>query len=163
MSSNLEPFAQLMEYIVDKIRTKSTFITNPENVVIGESLSLLDKPDKMFPRAELLIVKDKANGFIDQRQINHSLRISIGGHIKRDQDLTTPQDMYDAVSFGNEIMNVIYTMHEDNIQGIEICDGFIQVGGFNEIFYEYELFPRTTTVIVIAEVQIETYDTFTNN
>jgi len=157
-------FSQFMDFLINDIRANSTYIKDPDNVVIGESLSMLDKPDSYFPRAEALITKRKYNGWLDQRILNQSFRFSIGAHLRREHDHTTEEDMYDALDWGDELMRSIYNMHEVAIQqGPDaICEGFIQVSGFPEVFAEYELFPRITTVILVAEVEIQLRDTNKN-
>lgn len=154
-------FSQFMNFLVEDIRNGDNIFTDPSNVVIGESLSMLDKPDSYFPRAEMLITKRKYNGWLDQRMLNQSFRFSIGAHIRRKHDHTTDEDMFDALDLGDQLMQTIYNMHNVAIQkGPEtICDGFIQVSGFPEVFAEYELFPRITTVILVAEVEIQLVDT----
>jgi hypothetical protein len=163
--ANNESFAQFLNYILNDIREKSSYIKDADNVIIGESLSMLDKPDSFFPRAELLISKQKYNGWLDQRMLNQSFRFSIGAHLRREHDNTTEEDMFDALNWGQELMNTIYNMHETAIQDgpNTICDGFIQISGYPEIFCEYELFPRITTVILVAEAEIQLLDTYTNN
>jgi len=160
-----ESFSKFLNFILKDIRENSTIITNPENVIIGESLSLLDKPDSAYPRVELLISKQKYNGWLDQRILDQSFRFSIGAHLRREHDDTTEEDMFNALNWGQELMNSLYKLHEVAIQqGPEaICDGFIQMSGYPEIFCEYELFPRTTSVIIVAEAEIQLLDTYTNN
>jgi hypothetical protein len=152
-------YAQFMNYLLTDIRSKFDLIPDDKNVVIGESLSLLDKPDSYFPRAELLITKQKYNGWRDQRVLDQSFRFSIGVHLRRAQDETTEEDMYTALDLGSELMSLIYDMHRAKIQGVPICDGFIQIGGFPEVFYEYELFPKITTIILLAEAEVQLQDT----
>jgi len=165
MAVNKESFAQFLHYLLNDIRDNYSYIKDSKNVVIGESLSLLDKPDSDFPRAEILIQKQKYNGWVDQRVLDQSFRFSIGVHIRRVKDETTEEDMFDALNAGQELMKTIYRMHETVIDkgAGAICDGFIQIAGFPEIYYEYEIFPRTTTIILIAEAEIQLWDTYTNN
>lgn len=159
-----EPLADFIENLLTKYKNEGTFATDPSNVVIGESrYGLANKPDSAFPRLELLISKLKYDGFIDQRIVNQSFRISVAGHIRRDTDDTTSEDMYQAIQWGREMVRLLYTFHTDKIAGTSPCDGFIQIGGFPEVFFEYELFPKVTSVILMAEAEVQLTDIFTNN
>ena len=158
---NRKVYAAFLETLMAKIRNNSEIDIPPKNVVIGESLGMLHFPDGYFPRAELLISKQKYNGFIDQRIVDRALRFSIGLHIKRADNVTTDEDMYDALDLGDNLMKLIYSLHDDAIaNGREsICPGFISMSGFPEIFTEYELFPKVTSVILVAEAEVQLDDT----
>lgn len=158
-----EPFAQFLDYLMNKYTTLGTYVTNPDNIVIGESMSMVTRPDADFPRLEFLISKLKYDGYTDQRVINQTFRFSVGGHLRRAQDDTTKEDMFDAIKWGRELVKLMYEIHNDVIAGNFPCDGFIQMSGFPEVFMEYELFPKITSVILVAEAEIQLYDDFTNN
>lgn len=159
-----EPFAQFLQTLVDKYSQYSTFINNPENIIIGESCNgLISLPDSSFPRLEILIIKLKYDGYTDQRIINQSFRFSIAGHIKRDYEIVTPQDMFSLIDFGTELTSILFSVHNDVISGISPCDGFIKMGDFPEVFFEHETFPKTSSVILVAEAEIQLIDTYTNN
>lgn len=163
---NAEPLEQYLRYIIEKITEKSTWINDPQNIMIGESLSLLDKSDSYFPRAEILITKHKFNGWVDQRNLEQVLRYSIGIHLRREKDDVTNEDMFDAINCGRQMMSIIMNIHNDIISkgASSIANGLIQMNGFPEIFYEYELFPRITTIILTnIETMFQLPDTFTNN
>lgn len=159
-----EPLAQFLDTVLTKYRTLGTFATNPDNVVIGESkYGLVNLPDTSFPRLEGLITKLKYDGFTDQRIVNQSFRFSIAGHLRRDQDDTVDADMFDAISWGRELTQLLFTIHDDVVAGNPPCDGFIQINGYPEVFFEYELFPKITSIILIAEAEVQLTDTYTNN
>ena len=161
-----EPFADFLNAVLKKHRVSpgSSFATNSDNIVIGESkYGLVDLPDECFPRIEGLITKLKYDGYTDQRIVDQAFRFSIAGHLRRAQDETTDVDMWNAIKWGREIVRYLFLLHEDRIAGNLPCDGFIQIGGYPEVFFEYELFPRTTSVILIAEAEVQLVDTFTNN
>jgi hypothetical protein len=161
----LEPFSTFMEYLIKDLRAHDTTVTDPQNIVIGESMSLIDKPDSFFPRLEILITKQKYNGWIDQRNLEQAFRFSIAGHFRRDQDDVTESDMYKILDWGQSLITLIYRMHDVSVSSGQdaITPGFIQVSGYPEIFAEYELFPRISTTILIAEIEIQLRDTFTTN
>jgi len=160
-----EPLAQFMESLRDKLISETTVITDNNNIIIGETgnglLQLNDTED--FPRIEMLIDGLSYDGFIDQRQQDQSFRYSMAGHLKRESDITTRNDMYAVVNWGREMIKSMYGLHDDRIAGNSPCDGFIQIGGFAKVKYEYELFPKTTTVIIMAEAEITLLDVYTNN
>jgi hypothetical protein len=159
-----EPLSDFLETLMHKYVENSTFVNDPTNIVMGESLNgLIHKNDDMFPRLELLITKLKFDGYIDQRNMNQGFRFSVAGHLRRDSNDTIPQDMWDAVRWGRELVQILFTLNDDRIAGNPPCDGYIQMGGFPEVFFEYELFPKITSVILIAEAEIQLSDTFTNN
>ena len=161
--SNKEPFAQFLDYLITKFTSGCTFVTDPTNIIIGETPDMIGLNDGKFPRLEILIAKLAYGGFLDQRTVQQSFRISIGGHIRRTQDTTTSSDMYSLIQFGTELANLVYSAHTDKMNGVPICDGFIQIGGFPELFFEYELFPKISTVLLVAEAEIQLTDIYTNN
>lgn len=161
--ANKEPLAQLLNYLITKFKASCTFITDPTNVIIGETPDLIGLPDTKYPRVEVLIRKLAYGGYADQRIVNQGYRIDVGGHIRRAQDATTEEDMYTAIRFGTELVNLVYSAHTDKIAGTPVCDGFIQMSGFPEMFFEYELFPKITSVILVAEAEIQLRDIYTNN
>ena len=158
-----EPFVQFFKYLMDKMFSKGTFVNNPDNMVIGESIDLIGKDDSYFPRMEYLIDKIKWDGYIDQRMQSLSFRFQINAIYRREEDLVKDEDMFTAVKWATEIKSIISSLHDDVVAGKTICDGFIQMDGFPEAFIKYELFPKTTTVIFVAEAEIQLIDTYTNN
>lgn len=158
-----EPFAQFFDYLITKFNAESTFVTSSDNIIIGESLDLIHKPASYFPRIEFLVGKLKFDGYIDQRNLEQSFRITLGAHIKRASDATTPDDMYNAIKLAREITKIIYSINSDKVSGIDICDGFIQIEGYSEADIEYEIFPKITSVIYFAEAQIQLMDNYSNN
>jgi len=159
-----EPLADFLDSLINKHIEYGTFARNPENIIIGETLTgLVQKSDDYFPRIEILITKLKGDGFIDQRNMNQSFRISQAGYIRRKENVTIPQDMFDAIRWGREFLKILYMFHDDRVSGIFPCDGFIQISGYPEVFFEYEMFPKITSVVVEAEAEIQLADNYTNN
>jgi len=159
----MDSFSQFLDYLVKKIQTSVPTISDPLNVIIGESKSLVTMYDDQFPRAELLISKLKFDNFIDQRMMSQSFRFSVAGYIKRHGNHTddvTPEDMYQAITFGRQVMHAIMDSHNDKIAGVPICDGFQQINGFPEVHFEYEMFDQITAFIVVAEAEIQLIDTY---
>ena len=158
-----EPFADFLEHIITKFNTVGTFATNPENVVIGESLDLMRRPDTSFTRIEILVGKLKFDGFDDQRNLSQSFRVGIAGHIRRAVNAVQAVDMFEAIRFAREITKILYSTHTDRLNGIKVCAGFLQMGGYSEADLEYEMFPRVTSVLYVAEAKIQLEDTYSNN
>lgn len=158
-----EPCAQYFRYLMNKMLTHGTFITKRENLVIGESVDILGRVDEDFPRMEFLITKLKWDGYIDQRMENQSFRFQINAYLRRKNDPVVEEDMFTAIRWGREMKRIIAMSHTDRIAGKLPCDGFIQMDGFPEIYPEYELFPKTTVVIFVGEVEVILADSYTNN
>ncbi len=159
-----EPLADFIEALMNKYQENTTFVNNPENIVIGESITgFAEMHDDKFPRIELLIDKLKYNGFIDQRQQDQSFRFSVGAHLRREQEETTREDMYTAIRWGRELIRDLFLLHEDRSTGNPPCEGFIQIEGYPEIDYEYELIPKISSVLLVGAAEITLLDTFTNN
>lgn len=156
----MDAFAQFLDYLIKNLKDKCPTLTDPRNIIIGESQSLLDLGHDEFPRAEILITKLKCDGFIDQRSIEQSFRFSIGGFIRRDDFHVSPDDMYAALHFGREMLKVVMESHEDRIRGNFPCEGFQQINGYPEVFYEYEMFDKITGVILNAEAQVTLPDIY---
>lgn len=158
-----EPCAQYLKYLITKMWDKGTFVTKEENLVIGESVDLLGRPNEDFPRMEFLITKMKWDGYTDQRFENQSFRFQINAYIRRVNEEVVAQDMYDAIRFGREMKRITSMAHTDRIAGNLPCDGFIQMSGFPEVHPEYELIPQLTTIIFVGEIEVILPDTYTNN
>lgn len=159
-----EPLADFLETLMGKYIENGTFVNDPTNIIMGESFrGIAHLDDDKFPRLELLITKLKLDGYIDQRNMNQSFRFKVLGHLRREQDETIPQDMWDAVKWGRELLKILYTLNDDRIAGNSPCEGFIQIDGFAEVDIEYELFPKTTSVLLSAEADIQLSDIYSNN
>jgi len=158
----MDAFAQFIDYLQKKLQVLPT-ISDPRNVIVGETLSLLDLPIEAFPRAEILITKLKGNDFIDQRNLNQAFRFTIAGFIRRSgfsvQNISA-DDMFASMHFGREILKVILDTHNSVISGEKVCDGFLQISGYPEISFEYEMFDEITTCIVSAEAEIMLPDNY---
>jgi hypothetical protein len=158
-----EPCAQYIRYLMNKMLSRGTFVVKEDNLVIGESVDLIGLPNESFPRMEFLITKIKWDGYIDQRMENQSFRFQINAYIRRENDAVVEEDMFMAIRWGREIKRIVSMSHIDRIKGNPPCDGFMQMDGFPEVFPEYELITKITTVIFVGEVEICLPDTYTNN
>jgi len=158
-----EPFADYLNYLITSLVNKTTFVNDPDNVIIGETADVLGKPDDFFPRLETLITKMKDDGYIDQRMMDQSFRFSIMGYIRREEENTTSDDMFSLIKFARECKKIVYESNSDRANGDSPCDGFMQVGGFTEVFLEYEQIPKHSAFLLEAEVEIQLADTYTNN
>ncbi len=159
-----EPLEQFLDNLVMKLSSSnSQFIKNEDNVMIGENTrGLIELPDESFPRVEVLVLDSGDDGYLDQRIVNSSFNVMCVGHIRRDNANTTRFDMFDAIRFGKEMRRIFYVFNQDRRDGIDVCDGFIQMSGFSKTEYEYELFDKITTVIFKADAEIQLADTYTN-
>lgn len=141
-----------------KLKTCSV-ITNPALVVMGESDDILGLEDDLFPRLEVLITKDKQEGYSSQRKIDYAFRYSIAGYTRRDVDAVSFNDMVGIMSFGTEVRKLNYSFLDDKQAGNPPCTGFLMMGEFSETFYEFELFPKTNAFILEIEAKLELSDT----
>jgi len=157
----MDPFSDFLEYIINKLLTKGSFVRSSDNIIIGETMDMFTKSDDFFPRMEILIPKLKFDGYVDNARVDRqSFRFSIGAHFRRISDNVVANDMFTALKWGREIKSIISSLHDDKISGSLPCEGFIQMDGFPEIFFEHELYPRITSIIFIGEAEIELIDTF---
>jgi hypothetical protein len=151
--------------VVAKLRAISE-ITDPLNVIIGETMSILDLPDTAFPRCELLMDKLKFSGFIDQRMLEQNYRLCVSAYMKRPSsdhaEDVTEQDMYDAITFGRKIMKAFMSANDDKLAGRPVCEGFLQMNGYPTMDIEYEMFAPITGILISAEPEIQLIDTYTN-
>jgi len=156
----MEPCEQFLSRLMDKLWSQGTVVKLEDNIVIGETLDLMNKPDSGFPRMELLIEKLKFDGYIDQGIHAQSFRFSVGAHFRRKNMDVVPEDMFTALRWGREIKAIVASFHNDRAQGILPCEGFVQLDGYPEITFEHELFPKITSVIFFGEANIELNDTY---
>lgn len=162
--SDKEPCAQYMDYLIRKQFTEGSFVTTFSNMMVGESVDLVGRPDEEFPRMEYLITKIKWDGYIDiERMQNQAFRFQINSYIRRPEEAYTQEDMFTAIRWAREIKRIVSMAHIDRIAGNLPCDGFIQMDGFPEVFINEELFPQITSILFAAEVEITLIDTYTNN
>jgi len=136
-----------------------TLITNPDLVLMGESKDIFGLQDDQFPRLEVLIDKDKQEGYASQRTMNYDFRYSIAGFIRRVDDAVSFADMVTLTNFGVEVRNLNYSFLDDKQAGNPPCNGFLMMGQFTECFYEFELFPRTSAFIIVMGAFLELLDT----
>lgn len=141
-----------------KLKT-CTVITNSDLVVMGESADILGLDDDQFPRLEVLITKDRQEGYASQRKIDYAFRYSIAGYTRRVSDAVSFNDMVGIMSFGTEVRKLNYSFLDDKQAGSPPCTGFLMMGEFSETFYEFELFPRTNAFILEIEAKLELSDT----
>lgn len=153
--------SQIGDYLTaleTKLKT-CTVITNPALVLIGESDDILGLQDDQFPRLEVLISKDKQEGYSSQRKIDYAFRYSIAGYSRRSVDAVSLADMVGIMNFGTEVRKLNYSFLDDKQAGSPPCAGFLMMGEFSETYYEFELFPRTNAFILEIEAKLELSDT----
>lgn len=158
-----EPFAQFMDSLEEKL-TGCSFIDNSENVIVGETYDFFSLGVDDYPRLEILIDKDKGDGYYTQVGMEQSFRASVAGYLLREEEDTQKIDMYNLITFGHECRRLIYQLNIDKETGDAPCDGFIQIAGFSEIFYEYELgIPKVSSFIFVFESNNGLPYDYTNN
>ena len=158
-----EPLADFMNYLLGKFKANKSYVTDNANIVIGESVDLTMKDSAFFPRLEMIVKKMKDDGYLAQQMMEKSYRITVMGDIRRAQDDTTAQDMWDIIGFANETSSTLYGANTDRRNGVTICEGFMQIGGFTEIALGYELYPKTSSFVMECEAELQLEDIHTNN
>lgn len=148
----------LLTSIDTKLKTVSE-ITNPDNVIIGETIDIFSKNETFFPRLEILIDKDKFDGSVGQRGVDHSYRFTIGGFLRRDRHDVNLTQMLNLVQFGENVVSKIVSFKDDRIHGNPPVPGFLTVSNFTEIWYEFELVEKISTFVTAFSIDVNTTDT----
>lgn len=151
---------ELLEAIDIKLKSCS-FVLDTENVVFGEEPAISSLSDEKLPRLETLIVKLKCNGYVDQRNLQWSLRLGTAVFFRTDNDNYTANliEMKTAILYGKEIADKYFSFLDDRQAGNPPCNGFEQLGDYPEIFFEKELIPHTMSAIVYTEIELLLPDT----
>jgi len=155
----VSPVGQFFQSLRNKL-INCSYIASASNVYMGyEDIDLLGKGDEFFPRYEVLVTKDKMNGYASQRESDFSLRYEIAGYLRRATDDVEMQDLIDIIEFGMETRRLNYSFLDDKQAGNSPCKGFLMLGEFSEVEYHFELFPKVSTFILAMEAQIQISDT----
>jgi len=156
--SGLDPVSQFFTSLRSKL-IGSSYIASESEVLIGlESLDP-NSPTLVYPRYEVLIDKDKMDGYASQRMADYALRFNIAGYLQRDSKSVAFDDTLDLIKFGMETRRLVYSMNDDKQAGNPPCDGFLYIGQFTETFYEFELFGKISTFLMACEASIQISDT----
>lgn len=153
---------ELIEAVDNKLKDCS-FLTSTDNVIFGEEYDNLGQDDSAFPRLETLIVKLKCNGYVDQRNLQWSLRLGTACYFRTDNNNVTANltEMITAIQYGKEIADMYFSFLDERQAGNAPCNGFEQLGDYPEIFFEKELIPKTMAAIVLVEIELLLPDTET--
>ena len=150
-----DPIVTMLKAVETKLKTAS-FLTDVNNVIIGESdpFDLEKFEDDKYPRMEILVDKLKGSDYVSQNTQDEEFRISIAGYIRRADRAVTSQDMYDIINEGTEAKSLMYSFNDDSVGGTDPTDGYLFVGGFYELFFEYEFMTRIASWILEVEFKI---------
>lgn len=146
------PIGQFLLALETKLQSVSDITLNA-NVMIGETPSLVDLPNTAYPRMEVLITKDKGDGYNAQRYINFAFRFSIAGYMKRIDDGVSFADMTRLMNFGQRTRNAVFGMLDDKQAGSLTVPGFEKFAGYPETFYEFEIFYEAELMSFILEME----------
>lgn len=108
-------------------------------------LEYIKKSSITFPRLEIVPVKFKGEGYLEQRAIEYSCYFKITGYLQKDiPDGQTDsewclQDTININLFGMRTMNRLYTLLDDKQAGTWVCPGLLQFDGFPEVWTNFEL------------------------
>jgi hypothetical protein len=139
----------LKEFLQELVTKLSTY-PNIKHVGIGESLDIAGISDAQFPRFEILITKDKRDGYVDQFTIAHEYRFSVGVFTRNASYTRSEQDMYDLIDIAEFVSRKILEFNIDKMSNENFLNGFVSIHGYPETFYEYELVERTNGALVTA-------------
>lgn len=156
----MDSFAEYLDYLVRKLRTN---VTDPRNIIVGETKSLMGLYDESFPRCEILVDKLKFDGFQDQRNLLQSYRFSIAGYIRRHGDHpedVTLDDMVQLISFARKTFRSVMSAHDDKLAGVPVCTGFQKIDGYPEIHLEFEMFDQISAFLMMAEIEVYLPDNY---
>lgn len=150
---------QIFEALVTKL-ANSSYVTDTNNIIIGESLDHSQLNESFFPRLEVLAIKSKEDDYIDQRQISQEFRFSVCGWVRRDRfnNLITKDDMYYLMDFLDDTRKLIKSFNTDRINGIFVCDGFEKVSGYGESFYDFEIIEKLDSFTLIQAIEFTVAD-----
>lgn len=143
--------------IVNKLATSSYRPT-----VSFEGVKDLLASSVKFPRIELDINKARGVGYVCQRTIQWSVRYRIVGYLKKTsiadgqmESNWTEQDQVNIINFGMNTASLIYSMTDERNK----YPGFLQFGGFPEIWTDLEIIPKISAFAFNLEVIIDKLDT----
>jgi hypothetical protein len=154
----LSNYAEFFQAVKAKLE-QATEIIDVNNVYIGESYDLLGRPNSEFPRLEFQIRNIIGEGYYAQRLQDENVSISIQGFLRRGQDDLLQEDMDKLIDFSQEVRSLIFSFHNDKIQGIPVPKGFIQISGYTEMWSEFEIMPKTSTFIFNFAAKFGRHDT----
>ena len=154
-----DPVQEFMEYIQETKLKTLPFITNPDNVIIGETGQIddfLNYDVDDYPRIETLFDKQKGDGYVDQTSSDESSRFSYAGYFYYPEEadaLPNDQRMYNLVNYANRTLEALRSVNRDKIDGTAPrC--FIQVGAFYTIDYEYEFIDGVDSFLIALDYKL---------
>jgi hypothetical protein len=150
--------ATYLDSLITKLAS-TTLITDTNNIIVGETQDVFKLSDTQFPRLEILVAKDKCDGYVAQRKQNYSFRYSIMGMIKRTSMDTTKSDMLTLMGFGIQVRALNYQFLDDKQAGNPPSSDFTKMGEFPECFYEFEMYAPLSAFLLDMEAHFYLSDT----
>jgi hypothetical protein len=145
------PISDYFQALYTKLSLCS-YITDTNNILIGESVDLLSLSDTEFPRLEVLTYRDIGLGYKTDRKIDFGLHYCIVGYAK---DVSIEY----MTEFGVEVRCLNFQFIDDKILGNSPCHGFISLYGYPELFVREELFGGIYTFMLFMSATIQFLDT----
>ncbi len=151
----MDPLSDLLDAIMAKCRALD-WITDPENAIFGETHphEMMGFADDKFNRIEVLINDSKEEGDVDQYSTDEAFRINVAGFIKRETLSTSEDDMKDLINFANATKKAIKGFNREKMEGNPPCKGFVQMGQYAKIFYEYEFIDCVGSFLLDIEIKL---------
>lgn len=144
----MSPYSELLAWTKANIQTRSTVVTDPNNVFIGETDDLLSLNDTHFPRIEIQIVGAPNQDYLTQRILEKRCQISVQGYLRRPADEIVEQDMFDIADFHHDTEKVIFNIHDQILAGAPgTPTNFTKISGMTEAFVVVELMPKTSSFL----------------
>lgn len=157
LESGLDPVSEFFTALRLKL-ISSSYIASGNEVLIGLESKDPNASTLVYPRYEVLIDKDKMDGYAAQREADFSIRFNVAGYLKRDSKDVSFDDTLALIEFGMETRRLLYSFDNDKQSGNSPCSGFLFMGQFTETFYEFELFGNYSTFLMAAEAHIQISD-----
>lgn len=126
--------------------------------------------DAMVPYAKPIlkidVMKWKANGYVDQRNMDKSLWLMVTGHLGKttiadgdtDNDWTV-EDQCMLTDFSDFVVTDVYKIHDELQLRTFVCPGFYQLGEFPEVWTDLEIAPKLMTFRFQLEAKFIKKDT----
>jgi hypothetical protein len=165
-----EPIGTYFTNLITKLSTHSAMVGKSNNIVVGACNDLLklfpninsagiEEEVINFPRIEILMDKLKWNGYASQREVDKAITYDVVGYIYRTSDEITLSDQVSIALFGQEIIALNYSFHDDKQKSKLPCPGFLKMGEFPELILDFELIPRISMCLFSASAEYQNKDT----
>ena len=133
----------LLKWLKELFVSQSTWVTDPTNVYLYESLDLQGRAEEDFPRIEMQILSVPRQQFLAQRLQERLVTVSFQGYLRRDDSNDpTEQDLFDVADFHSQTEALVWTIHDAMIRDdVTLPKGLYEVAGWSDGFIVLEVEP----------------------